>query len=226
MTSVKPALDRIEGWLTRHGTSLELAPPASRESIAAAEAKVGFTLPADYVELLLFHDGQQREDVSWLPGGGRLHAIDDCVRAWQDQQGSYEPSNPVVPEPERERYRQLVFHPRWLPIGGNEHWDGDNLVCDMFPAKNGREGQIVGFVTECDVLLLGESITGFLERYVALIEAGRLDCIRVEGQDYAFEVVPSDRAKRTVYQSRWDSLFDPRKPVTRARARRSPAAPP
>ncbi len=214
-------LARIEAWLGSHGASLDLAPPAEPSTIASAEAALGFALPADHRALLLAHDGQLKERVSWLPSGGRLHPLAECVETWRFQQGFYEPSNPVVPEPKAARYFQLVYHPRWLPIAGNDYWDGDNIVLDMFPAERGVEGQLLVFVTECDVALIGDGIAGFLARYVELIDAGLLACVEVEGQRFAHEVVPADHAERNVYQSRWEKLFDPRKPVRRSRAKRS-----
>jgi cell wall assembly regulator SMI1 len=211
---MKTLLDRLEAWFVKQGTTLDLAPPAGPAAIAEAEKELGFALPPDYRELLAVADGQNSEQVAWLPCGGRLHGIADCVENWRDQQGFYDPADLVVPEEEHQRYNQIVSHPRWLPIGGNEFWDGDNLILDMFPAAKGREGQLVGFLTECDVTLLGDSVRGFLERYLALIEAGVLVCRPVEGQDYAHEVLAAEPSS----DGRWDELFDPRNPV------RTPAA--
>lgn len=89
----------------------------------------------------------------------------------------------------------------------------------MNPAGSGTLGQL-GFVTECDVALIGESFDGFLARYVALIEAGALACVPVAGQSYTHEVIPADAASRGVYAQRWDSLFDPRKPPKKTRPKK------
>lgn len=202
-------LQRIVAWLGEHGATLDLAPPATEDAITNAEKALGFALPSSYRDFLLIHDGQRREQVSWLPCGGRFHPIAECVETWRYQQKFYEPSNPVVAERKHERYFQIVFHPRWLPIAGNQHWDGDNIVLDMNPAPKGREGQLLAFVTECDVVLIGHGLEGFLVRYVELIDAGAIVCRRVEGQSYEYEVAPADFATRGVYATRWDKLFDP-----------------
>jgi cell wall assembly regulator SMI1 len=210
-------LQRIEAWLREHGSTLGLAGPGDPAAVAKAESELGFTLPARYRDFLLLHDGQKREQVSWLPCGGHLQPIAQCVETWRHQQGFYEPSNPVVPERKRERYFELVYHPRWLPIAGNQHWDGDNVVLDMQPAANGKAGQLLAFVTESDVAIIGDSFEGFLERYAALIDAGALACVPVADQSYGHEVVPADHASRSVYQSRWEKLFDPLVAVKRKR---------
>jgi cell wall assembly regulator SMI1 len=214
-------LARIEAWLAEHDTTLDLADPADPAAIAKAEEELGFALPPSYRDFLLLHDGQKSERVSWLPCGGRFQSIAACVKEWRSQQRAYEPSNPVVPEAKHGRYFELVFHPRWLPIAGNEFWDGDNVVLDMYPAEHGKQGQLVAFVTECDVILIGDSLEGFLARYVELIDAGALVCVPIAGQSYEHEVAPADYASRSVYQTRWEKLFEPLKPVKRPRKKRA-----
>jgi cell wall assembly regulator SMI1 len=91
---MKELVERLDAWFVSQGTSLRLAPPATPEALAAAEAALGWVLPEDYRELLLAHDGQEKEEVSWLSTGGRFRAIGDCVEEWERQQGSIEPSNP------------------------------------------------------------------------------------------------------------------------------------
>lgn len=213
-------LQRIEAWLASHGATLDLAGPADPAALEKAEEDLGFALPPSYRDFLRLHDGQNQEQVSWLPNGGYLHRISECVATWRHQLGYYVPDNPVVLEPKHERYYELVYHPRWLPIAGNRFWDGDNLVLDMNPGPRGQEGQLLAFVTECDVALVGDSFDGFLARYVELIDAGALSCVPVEGQSYAYEVVPADHASRNAYQSRWEDLFEPLKKVKKPRRKR------
>jgi cell wall assembly regulator SMI1 len=213
-------LRRLESWLVEHGTSLRLAGPASGEAIAAAEARLGFALPADYRAFLALHDGQLAEEVSWLPGGGHLHAITDCVKEWVHQQDFVEADGALTLAEDERRFHECVFHPRRLCIGGSADWDGDNLVLDMLPGPEGREGQLLGFVTECDFVLLGDGFAGFLARYVALIDAGALLCVPVADQNHAFEVVPADWKERNHYESRWDGLLDPRRPLKKARKKK------
>lgn len=53
-----PALwERIETWLDTYGELRQLRPPATETQIAAAEAELGFSLPAELRESLLRHDG-------------------------------------------------------------------------------------------------------------------------------------------------------------------------
>ncbi|MDI1479355.1 SMI1/KNR4 family protein [Polyangium sp. y55x31] len=62
--SLAEAFERITTWMTKHGAELlaeNLAPGASAERLAEAEAELGFSLGAELRALWSLHDGQHEE---------------------------------------------------------------------------------------------------------------------------------------------------------------------
>lgn len=57
MTEISALWEQIETWLEKHGELRQLRPPATEKQLAAAEEKLGLTIPPDIRESLLRHDG-------------------------------------------------------------------------------------------------------------------------------------------------------------------------
>jgi cell wall assembly regulator SMI1 len=62
MDAVREAWQRIERWLAEHAsaTLASLNPPADPAQVAAAEAELGVSFPADLVASFARHDGVTR----------------------------------------------------------------------------------------------------------------------------------------------------------------------
>jgi cell wall assembly regulator SMI1 len=166
---------RLEAWaLNNAGKSLGLRPGATEEAIAAAEQAMGLTFPPDYRASLLAHDGQEGrhgEVFEWLPGCSPLKPLAQVVERYKEEQGLAE----EFPDEEQRAEGPLhtvLWHPKRIPIAGNEWWDGDNTYVDLHPTAEGTPGQIITFVTECDLVRLGTSLADAIESYLAALESG------------------------------------------------------
>jgi cell wall assembly regulator SMI1 len=178
---------RLEKWAkSRAKTSLRLRAGASEKAVTAAEKKMKLRFPADFRASLLCHDGQETNDAEakayqdehggfcgfeWMPGCSPLATLDAIVEQWEDEQENVsEDDEPEVIE--KGLLHNVMSHPRRIPIAGTPYWDGDNTYIDLFPGPKGAEGQLVTFVTECDLVVLGPSIGAALELYVQALESG------------------------------------------------------
>jgi cell wall assembly regulator SMI1 len=143
---------RLDAWAKKSGAgSAKLRGPASREDIALAEGTIEMKFPEDFRESLGWHDGQKRDpDFAWLPGCSPLQPLDAIVARWQEERG------------------------RRIPIAGSPSWDGDNTYLDLEPQAGGAIGQLIVVTAGDDEIVLGRSFQAALERYVLLLERGRL----------------------------------------------------
>jgi cell wall assembly regulator SMI1 len=167
----------IEAWFAKNlpNADLVLRPPATRDQIAEAEAKLGTKLPDDFVASLLVHDGQEDEpNVLWLPSAYRLGSLASLVACWERDRQSY------ADDPEREGWldgsectRQVHFHPKHVPIAGSRFWDYDRLLLDFFPGPKGRPGQVIAR-EESELYVIAPSFLLLLEKTLAGLENGRI----------------------------------------------------
>lgn len=171
---MKALWDRLEAHAQKHGRSLRLRPGAAEADIAAVEQTLGITLPAEYRESLLLHDGQDGTDsdnppFEWMPGCGPLASIKAIPEQWTFEQDNVMDYEIVEATP---AIFQFLAHPKRIPIAGNQFWDGDNTSLDLTPAPAGTVGQIITLYTECDHVLLGASFRIALENYLAALDSG------------------------------------------------------
>jgi cell wall assembly regulator SMI1 len=184
---MKTLWDRLEKWAKSNTKrSLRLRAGASEKAVAAAEKKMKLRFPTDFRASLLCHDGQETNDAEaeayrdehggfcgfeWMPGCSPLATLDAIVERWEEEQENIdEDDEPKVIE--KGLLHDSLWHPRRIPIAGSPYWDGDNTYIDLFPGPKGTEGQLITFVTECDLVVLGPSIGRALELYVQALESG------------------------------------------------------
>lgn len=177
---MKDLWDRLEAWAVAHaGRSLRLRPACTPERIAAAEAALGLTFPDDLRATLLVHDGQDGErsgtddDVfEWLPGCSAWKPLSAIVERWKEERDmAEEGEEDEALEAEGPLYT-VLWHPRRIPVAGTPWWDGDNTYVDLVPSPRGTPGQVITFVTECDLVRLGKGLRDALERYLGALERG------------------------------------------------------
>jgi cell wall assembly regulator SMI1 len=170
---VKDLWDRLERWANAHKTSLRLRPGTPESAIAAAEQKMKLRFPDDLRASMLAHDGQEdAEDAfGFLAGCDRLQPLDAIVARWEEEVELWEEGDENVLEDDA-RLHMAPWNPKRIPIAGNRWWDGDNTYCDLFPGPEGTSGQIITFVSECDLVVLGPSLAGALELYLGALESG------------------------------------------------------
>src|SRR5438270_742402 len=143
---VKVIWQRIESWLSQNAPAVlqSLRRGATEEEIASAQAILGRSLPGDYRESVLLHDGQVVDLYGCSPRF--LYALElfplakvtsewKCMSKLLDQglgqDLSIRTHGPV---------RAIWWDKCWIPITG----DGDSFCClDMNPAEGGHVGQII-----------------------------------------------------------------------------------
>ena len=221
MHDMQSLWSRLEAVAQQAGRSLKLRGPASEKVVAKAERELGFALPAEYRASVLLHDGEDEEaSFEWLPGCAPLKSLEDVMAQWRYEQGLIE-NLEGEPEIEGPLYT-VLWHPRRLPIAGNRWWDGDNTYVDMHPAPAGREGQIITFVTECDLVCIGQSFGDAIARYLKALESG--DWIWSEAKGH---VTPRNEAANTYpnESNQWAQYLEGGvRPRTKPTAKAKPAA--
>ncbi len=175
MGSVTASLENLERLAKDRGLSLGLRPGASAETLAAAEQALGRALPADYRELLNLADGQLDDPTfPWMPGCDPLASVTSVVAQLGEERGMTEDFPPSADEDLDGRIRGGRYHPNRIPIAGTKWWDGDTTYIDLEPGSKGTDGQLLTLTSECDFVVLGDSLAHALERYVAALESGDL----------------------------------------------------
>lgn len=187
------ALKRIEGWGKKAGLSLKLRAGVDEGALAKAEAELPFPLPPDYRDLLLYANGQDEEpDFPWMPGCDRLAPLASVGEQLKEEASLAE----EYPPPDEEECDGKLLRGRYrakrIPIAGSAYWDGDNTFLDFEPGPKGAAGQLITMVTECDFVILGQSLGAALERYADALESGAL-----EWRDG--EMVPKDEDPHTAH---------------------------
>jgi cell wall assembly regulator SMI1 len=183
---MKTLWDRLEKWAKSNAKlSLRLRKGASEKTVAAAEKKMKLRFPADFRESLLAHDGQETNDAEakayqdehggfcgfeWMPGCSPLATLDAIVERWEEEQDNIDEDD----EPkaiEKGLLHNVLWHAKRIPIAGTPYWDGDNTYIDLFPGPKGADGQLITFVTECDMVVLGSSMSQAVESYLQALES-------------------------------------------------------
>ncbi len=201
--AMKELWARLAKWARQHAPSMAftLRPPVSADAIARAEATLGVSLPADYRESLLAHDGLESSEADdetrfpWMPGCDRMAPLEEVVAQYREEREWDEPDAPAGRTMDKGRIANVVFHPGRIPIAGNRHWDQDNTYLDLAPGKNGTAGQLITLVTECDFVVLGTSLREAMQAYVELLESGRWDGAGEITDDHPASVFADLRAK-------------------------------
>ncbi|HRI68783.1 MAG TPA: SMI1/KNR4 family protein [Polyangium sp.] len=169
---------RLGAWAAKNaGRDLRLRKGASKRAITAAEKKLSLRFPDDFRASLLLHDGQDPGDddsiFEWMPGCSPLAPLEAIVERWKEEvelaETYVEDEIRIV---EQGRLHAVLSHPKRIPIAGNQWWDGDNTFLDLYPAPQGASGQVITFVTECDIVVLGPSFRDALTLYVEALEKG------------------------------------------------------
>jgi cell wall assembly regulator SMI1 len=131
-----------------------LPPPASGESIARFEERIGARMPAEMRAVYAVHDG-----------GAGLLTLTEVLERWE-LIGSIE--RPEGDEDEEEirtsgPVRPSWWESKWLPI--TEDGSGNAHCIDLRPARGGRVGQVIAFYHDGpERLVLASSLFEYLIR--------------------------------------------------------------
>lgn len=190
----------FDAWLARHaanGSAVVLNPPAPAAALDAAEARIGFPLPADLRALWLRADGQR--DIFDLPnpGPGRilcplfgrygflsLEAALNTYGGWLDVWDGGGPGfdeafngEAHVQRRGNDPVHREYWRPGWLPFSDDS---GNAYAVDLAPPSGGRVGQIIVIGPDEDLRrVLAPSLTAFLADASARLGVFR----RISGRD-------------------------------------------
>ncbi len=169
--SVSERWAAISAWLeAEQPHALEqFNPPATAAAIAAAESSLGVTLPADYKEFLLIHNGQD-EFAPWV-GLGALLPIEEIAAVKSDIFGE---ETAVDADDVGIGVQPVDYHPRWIPISKSQR--GRDFLCiDLAPAAGGLVGQIIEYVADDNARpLIAPSFAELMSMYLERAQTGEI----------------------------------------------------
>jgi cell wall assembly regulator SMI1 len=181
---------RLEGFFAAQGWPVALRPGAGEDEITRVEQALELRLPDDVRASLQIHDGEDwQRGIRWLPSGMVLLPSAQILESWREQQTYYarwgedQYADEALDEG---RIRNVIFHPRRIPIAEQEGICG--LWLDFTPGPEGVAGQVIMDLTECDFIVLAPHFRAFLSRYVELLETG----IYVYDAETYHQVIPQN----------------------------------
>ena len=134
---------RLEAYLKANKPALlaDLVPPATDVELYELEHKLGVTLPADFVECLKIHNGQNGES-EWLFSGSEFLSSRRILDEWSIWNSLLQNGDFVGAEPEAGFGIQPVWwSPKWIPF--TYDGAGNHLCLDLDPISGGRVGQVI-----------------------------------------------------------------------------------
>lgn len=165
---------RLERFFAEQNWPVSLRPGADEAEIACVEQALGLRFPDDFRASLQLHDGENwRQGIRWLPDLMIWLPVADILKSWREQQTYYARwgEDEYADETQDEgRIRNIIFHPRRIPIAEQEGICG--LWLDFTPGPEGVAGQVIMDTTECDFTVLAPHFRAFLARYAELLETG------------------------------------------------------
>jgi cell wall assembly regulator SMI1 len=145
------------------------------------EAATNALLPTDYKTLLRHADGSRDElTLTFPPGRLSFLSADEVFATWR-----YFAENPDDEFFDEltcdDKVRSVLMHPGRIPIAQNES-GGRYLCIDLVPGPRGKVGQLVLNINEADCIVLEESLTALVRRYVTALETEQLKIERVPSE--------------------------------------------
>ncbi|HEY4178271.1 MAG TPA: SMI1/KNR4 family protein [Kofleriaceae bacterium] len=162
----------ISKWLAenRPGALSQFNPGATADEIAAAEAKLGVTLPDDYKQFMAIHDGQ--DEFAPFVELGALLPIGKIADARQNIYGEETPIDTDLAGP---GVRAIDYSNNWIPISRSAR-NRDYLCIDLDPAAGGTRGQIIEYIVDFNGRkLVAKSFTELLAKYFEQAQTGEID---------------------------------------------------
>jgi cell wall assembly regulator SMI1 len=191
--TVRQSWTRIEEWLLENAPPIRksLRPPAKEDALDKLQSKLGMSLPKDFAESLLIHDGQKTDaDAGLFPytedvfGPGpsfRLLPLSEIAREWKMMKelhdlGEFEGHKT---KPERGICRDW-WNPGWVPIA--ENGGGDFFCLDLAPGRGGTVGQVIVFCHDMDERRrMAKSFAAWLAKLARGFAAGKYGLDEDEG---------------------------------------------
>jgi len=178
--SIHTLWQRLESWAEKHAPEMldELQGPATQVEIDELEKRLQLSLPEDFKQSLLIHNGEDDgwpsrvffENGAYLPVPAIYNdwkMLQEAVQADAIDRSEYDSEvNPKI--------KPVMFSKGWIPI---MNMNGDVFhAIDMDPGETGVAGQIIQVDWECDVFeVIAHSFTEFLQKYIEALESGKIE---------------------------------------------------
>jgi cell wall assembly regulator SMI1 len=179
--------DRFEAMLGAHAPDLlaSLRPPANEAQIAATEAKLGVTFPAEVRCAYLRHDGSTHQDGTqqgWFFTSSNWWAcLEEMEVNWEmkvdvSNDARKYPDSSLFPIPDVTwddlKIAPVWWSEKWIPIGHS--MTGPSIYIDLDPAPKGTIGQLINDGGMQDAELISNSLDHYLESLIKRVESGLL----------------------------------------------------
>jgi cell wall assembly regulator SMI1 len=174
--SVATTWQRFEKWLAKNlpEAVVTLNPPATKKKLTALEKAIGASLPDDFRESYLIHNGQ--DDSKYIAGiiyGLELLPTDGIInnwKGWADLESMPELDEDTKSIPAK-FVQPYYFHRGWIPFTHDS--GGNHLAIDLSPDTGGVVGQVIVFGRDdMKHYVLARSFSEFLRLILDSLEAG------------------------------------------------------
>jgi len=146
---------------------------ASKEEIYNIEKITGQIIPNDFKLFLSKINGQFNENFYFLPDQVKLLSCQEIIDEWTQEQDFAADTAEFYDEFQfDDKIRCTIYHSTRIPFAMQEGFG--ILFIDNAPAPNGKIGQIIYLINECDFVVLADSFYEFIEKYIENMQNGIL----------------------------------------------------
>jgi cell wall assembly regulator SMI1 len=184
-------------------------PGCSESQVSDLEKLLGLSLPQDFRAFLRNANGQSDPHrLGFPPDQLNFLGVAEIATLWKellDKQDDEFMDELTFDD----KVRWILFHPRRVPIAHNEI-AGTYLFLDFIPGPEGHDGQLVFNVNEVDCVVVEDSVTALLDRYLTALQTGTMTLEpkpREHGDGYWF-TVDGRYIDYEVYQELKGSVID------------------
>ena len=209
------SLAHFDTWLTEHlpEAADSLHPHADDDGLARVEDELGVRLPADFIALYHWHDGQSRGCPTGIFYGMRFMSLQEVLIEWRFWAEEANGSGSITPTA-TDVVKQQAANRHWIPFA--EDGGGNFLAIDLDPGPSGLRGQVINFGSDEDRhFVLAANVRQLIAWMVSELQAGN-HCIEEDGDAHSFNIL---RPKSAHFLDAARTLFDNAKPRRAARAK-------
>jgi cell wall assembly regulator SMI1 len=161
----------FEQWLRKHlpEAAESLNPGATEQELARLSEATGVILPAPFVELYHWHNGQQKRCPTGIFYGLRFMALEDVLKEWRNQES--QDGDQALPATTTKAVKSALANKRWIPFATDD--DGNFLAVDLDPGPRGTSGQVINFgIDEVLQYALAADVASFIAWMVGQLRRG------------------------------------------------------
>tara|TARA_R110000868_G_C10669168_1_gene746452 strand:+ start:65 stop:691 length:627 start_codon:yes stop_codon:yes gene_type:complete len=156
---------------------------ASDAQIDKVEKLIKRTFPHDFKLFLKKINGQKSDKLLFLPDEALLFSCEEIINEYKLFSDYFEDSIEFYNQyQDNGKIRRTVYSESRVPFAGR---DGYYLFLDFDPGPNGKIGQIIFLINECDLIVLAESFTDFIKSYNEHLKNKTLEIRKISNGKYS-----------------------------------------